>query len=181
MPTLDDDEIARVKGMIANRTRVDPDTGCVEWLGSSMLWTGRRQVAVTAAAWAAAGREPIPDRRVMRRRCENRRCVNADHFFADNPGGRGRRKISRQQTYTRGSQLRRAVTVLRELTRSPWTLSDLAAHLDCNLRTLYHDVALLESVGIAIHRSGALHHADRDSVRVAVGLDTESRVPWVVR
>lgn len=84
--------------------------------------------------------------------------------------------------HARNAQLRRALTVLRELTRSPWALKDLAAHLDCDLRTLYRDVALLESVGIVIHRSDALHRADRDSVRVALGLAPESpRVPWVVR
>lgn len=69
----------------------------------------------------------------------------------------------------RSGQVLRVMRVLRELTASPWTLRELAEHLGEEKRNVYRDISLLRRLGVQFVVDGWEYHADRDSVRVALG------------
>ena len=81
MVTLDD-----IKAKCSNSDDIEPDD-CWLWGGyladglRPQLWTGEKSLQVRRFVWEQAN-GPIPPKRVITPKCENRLCVNPDHMAA---------------------------------------------------------------------------------------------------
>lgn len=78
---------------IADRLRLNAETGCVDWLGGysasglPMMQLYGRQVSVAKVQWVLTGKEPTAPYQRLSRRCSRLSCLNPDHLELRNTVG----------------------------------------------------------------------------------------------
>lgn len=86
MNDLDADEFRRVARELITATERDPATECLIWKGGlspkgyGRLWTGKRDVRASRAAWIVCN-GPIPDGLLICHTCDRPACVEPGHLF----------------------------------------------------------------------------------------------------
>ena len=81
-----------VKRRLGEKTRLNKDTGCVEWVAKSVsnggygtLCVGRKgHIRAHRASWVLAN-GPIPDGTYVCHKCDNPKCTNVYHLFLGTP------------------------------------------------------------------------------------------------
>lgn len=133
------------------RSRVDPVTGCWNWI-QSLQSAGYGQVRIETKTWLAhraswvAHRGPIPNGMFVLHQCDNTQCCNPDHLFlgtAQDNLDDAIRKGRHLGGFPPGAvRLRRIRTLtdddVRRIRSSTETAKELAAALGVGLPTIYN-------------------------------------------
>jgi hypothetical protein len=87
--------VKTIEEQLWSRTKKDPDTGCVEWLGpvnsTGYGWITRGGKTRGAHVWAFESvHGPVPEGKIVCHRCDNPRCCNPDHHYAGDPTSNAR-------------------------------------------------------------------------------------------